>query len=264
MKTLRKIIEIDEDRCDGCGLCVPSCAEGAIRIVNGKAKLAAEKLCDGLGACLGECPRDAIRIVEKEAEDFEENAAVEQASPRPSASGCPSAQVKEFARPQPEGMACGCPSAHIQSFDKTTEPAAGASQAEPGVIPSALGHWPVQIRLVPPHAPFLRNADLLIAADCTPLAYGDFHRDFLKGRVVMMGCPKFDDMALYEEKFRQIFQQAEIKSVTVLVMEVPCCQGLPALVKKTLQESGKKIPVEIVTLGLQGKILRRDAYPSGI
>jgi Pyruvate/2-oxoacid:ferredoxin oxidoreductase delta subunit len=244
MKTLRKIIEIDEDRCDGCGLCVPSCAEGAIRIVNGKARLAAEKLCDGLGACLGECPRDAIRIVEKEAEDFDENAAVEQAPPRLSASGCPSA--------------------HIQSFGKTREPAAGASQAEPGVIPSALGHWPVQIRLVPPHAPFLRNADLLIAADCTPLAYGDFHRDFLKGRVVMMGCPKFDDMALYEDKFRQIFQQAEINSVTVLVMEVPCCQGLPALVKKTLQESGKKIPVEIVTLGLQGKILRRDAYPSGI
>jgi Pyruvate/2-oxoacid:ferredoxin oxidoreductase delta subunit len=215
MKTLRSIIEIDEEKCDGCGQCVPSCAEGAIRIVEGKARLAAEKYCDGLGACLGECPRGAIRMVEKEVEAFDEGAAETRHAP-----------------------------------------------PEAGPVPSALTHWPVQIRLVPPHAPFLKNADLLVAADCTPMAYGGFHRDFLKGKVVMMGCPKFDDMALYEERFRQIFGQAGVRSVTVLVMEVPCCQGLPFLLKKILKESGKGIPLEIVTVGLQGNILRREDYPA--
>lgn len=277
MKTVRNIIQIDEAKCDGCGLCVPSCAEGAIRIENGKAKLVAEKFCDGLGACLGECPRGAIRIIQKEAEAFDEQAALDQfhaqaqpgreaASPaHAAAGGCPSAKVMAFANPdtKEEKMPCGCPSAHIRSFDQA--PAEGpAAGPEADTIPSALSHWPVQIRLVPPHAPFLKGADLLIAADCSPMAYGDFHRDFLKGKVVMMGCPKFDDMALYEERFRQIFAQAGVRSVTVLVMEVPCCQGLPALVKKTLQEAGKKIPLEIVTVGLQGDILRRDAYPRGV
>ena len=277
MKTLRNIIEIDEEKCDGCGLCVPSCAEGAIRIVDSKAKLVAEKFCDGLGACLGECPRDAIRIVQKEVEAFDEEAAMEHvrsqkeisggpATPiKPSASGCPSARLMNFPPPQSEegAMPCGCPSAHTQSFGQEKGEAPGKDPAA-APLPSALSHWPVQIRLVPPHAPFLRNADLLIAADCSPMAYGDFHRDFLKGKVVMMGCPKFDDMVLYEEKFRQIFQQSGVRSVTVLVMEVPCCQGLPALVKKTLKEAGKEIPLEIVTVGLQGKILRRDAYPGGV
>ena len=122
----------------------------------------------------------------------------------------------------------------------------------------------MQIRLVPPHAPFLKNADLLIAADCSPMAYGDFHRDFLKGKVVMMGCPKFDDMELYEERFRQIFAQSGVKSVTVLAMEVPCCSGLPFLLKKVLKESGKNIPLEIVTVGLQGNVLGRDGYPDGV
>jgi Pyruvate/2-oxoacid:ferredoxin oxidoreductase delta subunit len=245
MKTIRNIIEIDEEKCDGCGLCVPSCAEGAIRIVDGKARLAAEKYCDGLGACLGECPRGAIRMVEKEVEAFDEKATM--------------AATGKAAVP-PHGH--GCPSARIHNFGEGSVEPRGASPAD-AAIPSALTHWPVQIRLVPPHAPFLKNADLLIAADCTPMAYGDFHRDFLKGKVVMMGCPKFDDMALYEERFRQIFEQAGVRSVTALVMEVPCCQGLPALLKKTLKESGKKIPLEIVTVGLQGNILRRDGYPEG-
>ncbi len=260
MKTLRKIIQIDEEKCDGCGLCVPSCAEGAIQIINGKAKLVAEKYCDGLGACLGECPRDAIKMVEREVEAFDEEAAMEHvrsskgtAAPAPSATphACPSARLQSFGG--------GCPSARLHNFGQTPAETRGASPAD-APIPSALTHWPVQIRLVPPHAPFLKNADLLIAADCTPMAYAGFHRDFLKGKVVMMGCPKFDDMALYEERFRQIFSQADVRSVTVLVMEVPCCQGLPFLLKKVLAESGKKIPLEIVTVGLQGNILRRDSY----
>jgi len=261
MKTLRKIIHIDEEKCDGCGLCVPSCAEGAIRIVDGKARLVAEKYCDGLGACLGECPRGAIRMVEREVEAFDEGAAMEhlrstkeEAKPAPAgpAHGCPSARIHSFAG--------GCPSARMHNFAAGAAESRGASPAE-APVPSALTHWPVQIRLVPPHAPFLKNADLLVAADCTPMAYGDFHRDFLKGKVVMMGCPKFDDMALYEERFGQIFAQAEVRSVTVLVMEVPCCQGLPFLLKKVLKESGKNIPLEIVTVGLQGNLLRREVYP---
>jgi ferredoxin len=269
MKAIRKIVEIDEEKCDGCGLCVPSCAEGAIRIVNGKARLVAEKYCDGLGACLGECPRGAIRMVEREVEAFDEKAAMEHvrsakgtAAPAPAASahGCPSAAMHRFGG--------GCPSARIRNFGErsaeTRQVPAEARGASPedAPIPSALTHWPVQIRLVPPHAPFLKNADLLIAADCTPMACGGFHRDFLEGKVVMMGCPKFDDMALYEERFRQIFAQAGVRSVTVLVMEVPCCQGLPALLKKVVRESGKTIPLEIVTVGLQGNILRREGYPS--
>lgn len=246
MKQLRNIIEIDEEKCDGCGLCVPSCAEGAIRIVDGKARLAAEKYCDGLGACLGECPRGAIRMVEKEVEAFDEKAA-----------------MAAMAKPAvPHHGHQGCPSARLHSFKGgSAEPCCAPPAGVGAPVPSALTHWPVQIRLVPPHAPFLKNADLLIAADCSPMAYADFHRDFLKGKVVMMGCPKFDDMALYEERFRQIFAQADVRSVTVLAMEVPCCQGLPFLLKKTLKESGKNIPLEIVTVGLQGNILRREEYP---
>jgi Pyruvate/2-oxoacid:ferredoxin oxidoreductase delta subunit len=262
MKTLRNIIEIDEEKCDGCGLCVPSCAEGAIRIVDGKARLVAEKYRDGLGACLGECPRGAIRMVRREVEAFDEEAAMEHvrsakeaAAPSPAAHahGCPSARLRSFGG--------GCPSARLGGFGQAAAEARRAAPAD-APVPSALTHWPVQIRLVPPHAPFLKNADLLVAADCTPIAYADFHRDFLKGKVVMMGCPKFDDMSLYEERFRRIFAQADVRSVTVLVMEVPCCQGLPYLLKKVLKESGKGIPLEIVTVGLQGNILRRESCPA--
>ena len=253
MKSLRKIIEIDEERCDGCGLCVPSCAEGAIKIIDGKARLIAEKYCDGLGACLGDCPQDAIRIVEKEVDEFDGEAVEKHLRP-----------TMDTSAKTPNPIPSGCPSAHIRNF--TEQPAAkpAAKPETTAKVPSALSHWPVQIRLVPPHAPFLKNADLLVAADCSPMAYGNFHRDFLAGKVVMMGCPKFDDIKIYEERFRQIFSQAEVKSVTILVMEVPCCQGLPAIVKKALKDSRKNIPLEIVTLGLQGKILQRNNFPEGI
>ena len=253
MKYLRKIVEIDEEKCDGCGLCVPSCAEGAIKIIDGKARLIAEKYCDGLGACLDECPKDAINIVEKEVEEFDEVAVKEHLQ-----------ATMDKPVKAPEAMPCGCPSAHIRSFSEEPATTPAAPPVTTGKAPSALSHWPVQIRLVPPHAPFLKNADLLVAADCSPMAYGDFHRDFLAGKVVMMGCPKFDDIELYEERFRQIFSQAEVKSVTVLVMEVPCCQGLPTIVIKTLKDSGKNIPLEIVTIGLQGKILQRNSFPAGV
>ncbi|MBI4634464.1 MAG: 4Fe-4S binding protein [Deltaproteobacteria bacterium] len=244
MKIKRKIIHIDEDKCDGCGQCVPSCAEGAIRIVDGKARLAAEKYCDGLGACLGECPQDALKIVEREAEDFDEKA-VEQhlkvAEP-PKSKEAPT-------------MACGCPSTQIQSFRRPT-PCEEANKPKTQVSSvSALAHWPVQITLVPPTAPFLKGADLLVAADCTPIAYPDFHRDFLKGKTVMVGCPKFDDAEAYVQKFADIFKAAGIKSVTVLTMEVPCCQGLPVIVKKGMAAAGVAVPMSNVVVSLRGEIL---------
>jgi len=244
MKIKRKIIQIDEEKCDGCGVCVPSCAEGALQIVNGKVKLAAEKYCDGLGACLGECPRDALKVIEREAEDFDEHAVEEYLK-----SAGPG-------RKEEPAMACGCPSAHIQTFAPAKP---GQDMKKPvsyGSTPSALTHWPVQIRLVPPTAPFLKGAHMLVAADCTPIAYPNFHRDFLNGKVVMVGCPKFDDVQSYIQKFAEIFNTAGIKSVEVVAMEVPCCQGLPMIAKKGLELSGKKIRLSQVTISTQGEVLK--------
>jgi ferredoxin len=208
MKIRRKLIRIDEAKCTGCGLCVPSCAEGAIQIIDGKARLVAEKYCDGLGACLGECPEGALSIREAE----------------------------------------------VDAFD----PCQQANQHQPAIqspSSSTLRHWPVQIRLVPPTAPFLNGADLLVAADCTPVAYPRFHEDFLSGRVVLVGCPKFDDTQAYVERFARIFQENDIKSITVLVMDVPCCQGLPVIVQKGLELSGKNVPLKKMTISRQGIIL---------
>lgn len=247
MKVKRKIVEIDEERCDGCGICVPACAEGAIRVVDGKARLLSERYCDGLGACLGECPNDALRIIEREAEEFDEEAVEEHLEAESKAED----EVGEGV------MACGCPSSQIQSFAPSArgqETQGSAPQERPG---SALSHWPVQIRLVPPTAPFLRGADLLVVADCTPVAYPNFHQDFLTGKVVMVGCPKFDEPQPYVEKFGEIFKVANIHSVTVAVMEVPCCQGLPAIVKKGMEAAGKKVPMEVVIVSTRGEILKR-------
>jgi Fe-S-cluster-containing hydrogenase component 2 len=245
MKIKRKIIQIDEEKCTGCGLCVPSCAEGAIQIVDGKARLIAEKFCDGLGACLGECPEDALKVIERESEDFDEKAVEHHLHSREQA------QKKE----EP-AMACGCPSAQIQSFAPGKNSSNAAQAGSSASLPSALTHWPVQIRLVPPTAQFLKGADLLVAADCTPIAYPNFHRDFLDGKVVMLGCPKFDEVPVYVQKFADIFNVAGIKSITVVTMEVPCCQGLPLIVKKGLEEAGKKIPMQQVVISTRGEVLR--------
>ena len=248
MKVTRKIIKIDEELCDGCGNCVPSCAEGAIEIVDDKAKIVAEVYCDGLGACLGECPTGALTIVEREADEFDEKAVEEYLS----------AKAKEEV-PQEATMACGCPSTQIQSF-MSNSPCQEANKPVMGQRAggSALSHWPVQIRLVPPTAPFLKGADLLVVSDCTPVAYPNFHQDFLEGRVVMVGCPKFDDAQEYIQKFADIFNTADIKSVTVLVMEVPCCQGLPIMVEKGMETAGKKVPLEKVVIGVKGDLLGRE------
>jgi Pyruvate/2-oxoacid:ferredoxin oxidoreductase delta subunit len=246
MKTRRKIIEIDESKCDGCGLCVPSCAEGAIIITDGKARLVAEKYCDGLGACLGECPSNALRIIEREVDEYDEKSVHEHLKEQVSAKG--------------PVMACGCPSALVRDFSpERNSIAASVSPAPtPATAPeaeSALTHWPVQIKLVPPHAPFLKGADLLVAADCAPAAYPRFHEEFLKGKVLLIGCPKFDDAAEYVQKFAAIFSRGDIRSVTVLVMEVPCCQALPAIVKKGMEMAGTQVPLKKEVISVRGKLL---------
>jgi len=247
MKVTRKIIKIDDELCNGCEQCVPSCAEGALQIIDGKARIVADLYCDGLGACLGECPTGALTIVEREADEFDEAAVKEHLS----------VQARKES-PEVETLPCGCPSTQLQAFAPSVSCHEANKPAEQKSAGSELCHWPVQIRLVPPTAPFLKGADLLVAADCTPVAYPDFHRDFLKGKAVMVGCPKFDDAQEYIQKFADIFKMADIKSVTVVVMEVPCCQGLPVIVEKGMESSGKKIPTEKVVISARGEILGRE------
>jgi len=246
MRVMRKIVEIDDELCDGCGQCELACAEGAIQIINGKARVVSDTYCDGLGACLGECPNGALRIIEREAEEFDEKAVEEYLKSKPQA------QV-----PPELTLACGCPSTQIQSFS----PLAPCHEAnEPGVhvgTESALSHWPVQIRLVPPTAPFLKGAHLLVAADCTPVAYPNFHQDFIRGRAVMVGCPKFDDAQAYIDTFADIFRTADVKDVTVVVMEVPCCQGLPVIISKGMEMAGKRIPMDLVVVSTRGEVIER-------
>ncbi|MGD9053668.1 MAG: 4Fe-4S dicluster domain-containing protein [Desulfobacterales bacterium] len=253
MKTVRKIIEIDEELCDGCGNCVPSCAEGALQIVDGKARVIADMYCDGLGACLGECPMGALKIIEREADEFDEEAVEEllaqkkqevPAEPAPAFSGgCPSARLQSFGTPEP--VAAVPPRADL--------PATDAADLEQ----SALSHWPVQIMLVPPTAPFLKGADLLVLADCVPVAFPTVHRDFIKGKAVLMGCPKLDNAQYYIEKFAQIFKESGVKSITTVVMEVPCCGGLPMIIKKGMERSGVNVPMEQVVISTRGQILDR-------
>lgn len=242
MKTLRKIIEIDEELCDGCGNCVPGCAEGALQIIDGKARVVSDTFCDGLGACIGECPAGALRIIEREAASFDEKAAKRHA-----------------AKMELPVLPCGCPSTNIQTFG--TISACNAAKSPANIAnedsESSLRHWPVKIRLIPATAPLLKGADLLVLADCTAVAFPALHRDLIKGRIVMMGCPKFDDVQDYVEKFADIFRTADIRSVTTAVMEVPCCSGLPAIVKKGMTEANKEIPIQEVTLSTRGTVLNR-------
>lgn len=247
MKLNRKIIEIDEERCDGCGQCVLSCAEGAIEIIDGKAKLIKESYCDGLGACLGECPQGALHIIERESDEFDPEAVEHHLSEREKA-----AKAKVI----PMAAAGGCPSAQIRTFDVVCD-AANKPTAQAGGA-SALAHWPVQIRLVPPNAPFLKGAHLLVTADCVPVAYPSFHQDFLAGKVVLLGCPKFDNVQEYVQKFAEIFVKSQVEAVTVLDMEVPCCSALPMIVKKGMELAGKTLPMETITISVQGQVVTRE------
>ena len=247
MKVKRKIIEINEELCDGCGQCVPGCAEGALRIVDGKAKMVDDKYCDGLGACVGECPNGALKIIERDSEEFDEVAVEKHLKGREAAPS--EAQAV---------LPCGCPSANIQTFSMTNPCESANRPTATDKTESALTHWPVQIRLVPASAPFLKGADLLVVADCVPVAFPTLHQDFLKGKAVLIGCPKFDDVQEYIARFADIFKQADIRSVTTLVMEVPCCAGLPVIVKKGMEAAGKNIPMAEVVISPRGKILNKD------
>lgn len=234
---LRNIVKIDEEKCNGCGLCIPSCAEGALKIIDGKARLVKDIYCDGLGACLGNCPQDAITIIQREAEEFNEEAAMEH--------------VKESqTAPQVHAAPMTCPSVKAMQFNEDT-----AEKTAPTTTKrdSRLTTWPVQLKLIPPNAPFLKNADLLITADCVPFAYADFHEDMLKNRTLAVGCPKLDDVTLYRNKLAAIFRTADLKSVTVVNMEVPCCFGLNRIVQEAMELSGKKIPMRQETISIKGE-----------
>ena len=254
-KVMRKIIRIDEEKCDGCGSCVPACAEGALQVIDGKAKLVSEIYCDGLGACLGECPQDAIIIEEREAEDFDEVAVERHLHEAKHAEeslpcGCPSTTVRQFEK---EAAFSGCPSANVARF--TREEGAAVDQAGAERQVSMLGHWPVQLTLVPPTAPFLRGADVVLAADCVPFAYPEFHRDFLKDHALLVACPKLDDYQAHLAKLVEILRQSEPKSLSVVHMEVPCCSGLVHMAQQAIAASGKDIPFSDVTVGIRGDLM---------
>lgn len=236
---LRKIVKINEEKCTGCGLCIDACHEGALQLVNGKARLVSDSYCDGLGACLPECPADAISIIEREAAAFDEAAVKNH---------------METGQPQPETLACGCPGSSVMMLKKSPDCSCHSGTA----LESQLGQWPCQIKLVPVNAPFLDNADLLIAADCTAYAYGNFHQDFIKNRITLIGCPKLDNVD-YAEKLTEMFRLHKIKSITVVRMTVPCCGGLPNKVRQAVFNSGQNIPVNVIVIDPKGRVITVDS-----
>lgn len=255
---IREIITIDEELCDGCGLCIPACHEGALQIVDGKAKLVSDRVCDGLGDCLGHCPQGAIRIEKREAEAFDEQAVAAQRahskapatpcalSASPSTGGCPGSRFAQFERP---------------ARDADAGPGrAAADSPEPS---SELTHWPVQLHLLSARAPVLQGAQLLVAADCVPIAYAGFHRHLLRGRSVVIGCPKFDDVEAYVEKLTEMIRQNDMAEITVAYMEVPCCTGIVQMVLEARRRAGSDIPVNTVLIGTQGEVKMRAQAGGG-
>lgn len=251
MKVKRKLIHIDEELCNGCGQCVPGCEEGALQIIDGKARLVAEKYCDGLGACLGECPTGALTVREVEADDFDPEAVTEllKEQGREVPKHMPSPEELRLSQPSP-GPVGGCPSARLKTLTPCDQ--ANKPRTQQG---SALSHWPVQLRLVPPEAPFLKGADLLLTADCTAVALPDYHQEYVPGKVVLMGCPKFDDAESYVEKLAAIFAGSSLKSVTILEMEVPCCSNMTRITSEAMRRAKADIPTERITVGLNGSIV---------
>lgn len=233
---IRKIIHIDEKACNGCGACAAACHEGAIGMVNGKAKLLREDHCDGLGDCLPACPTGAITFVEREAAAYDEAAVL----------------AAKQAKAQPAGHSGGCPGSRAMELHRQPQPQPQPATVSAGV--SELRQWPVQIKLVPVNAPYFDGASLLIAADCTAYAYANFHQDFIRGKVTLVGCPKLDDVD-YSEKLTEILRQNNIKSVTVVRMEVPCCGGLEYAVRTALQNCGKLLPWQVKTISINGELL---------
>ena len=274
----RKIIKIDEDKCNGCGLCIPNCPEGALKVIDGKARLISDLFCDGLGACIGHCPQGAIMIEEREAEKYDEKKVmgniVKQGKNTIIAHLNHLKDHNEFGylkeamdylvakgikiRPadlintghSSKGV---CPGSRV--VDSRVKEKPGEDMGAPSGV-CRLETWPVQLKLVPAFAPFLNGADILVAADCVPFAYADFHEDLLKGKVLLVGCPKLDDVSYYKEKISQIVKNNDIKSITYAHMEVPCCFGLLPAIKEAISESGKDVPFDDVTISIKGERIK--------
>ncbi len=239
----REIIKIDEEKCNGCGLCVPACVEGALKIIDGKVKLVSEVYCDGLGACIGDCPQGAISIEKREAGEFDENAVKEYL-------------INEKKREKIEHhVSNSCPGSALRTLQTNTT----VREYSEEIQESQLGHWPVQLMLIPPQAPFLKGADIIVCADCVPFTVPDFHQRYLKDRAVIVGCPKLDNLSYYREKLVDIFREASPKSITVLRMEVPCCGGIAGAVIEARDKALPDMKVDVHTIGIQGDILRDTA-----
>ena len=273
----RKIIKIDEEKCNGCGKCIPNCPEGALQIIDGKARLISDLFCDGLGACIGHCPEGAITIEEREAKPYDEKKVMEnivkagkntiiahlkhlkdhgetkflnQAIEVLKQKGIEIPDLEEDKMEIP----CGCPGAAIREVNTEANAANNTEQA------SALRQWPVQLTLLPPQAPFFKNSDLLVSADCVPFANPNFHSKLLNGKSLVIGCPKLDDIEAYKEKIKSIIETNNINTITVAIMEVPCCQGLYNAVEQALDESGKRITLKKVIVGIDGNVLRNAEH----
>ncbi len=239
----RDIVFIDEEKCNGCGLCIPNCVEGAIKLINGKAKLVDDRFCDGLGACLGHCPQDAIAIIKRDAPEFDEEAAKKHLK---------SVHIKNDKKFE-KNLSCGCPGSMVmdlRSEKKTHEKKTHEAKERQG---TELRQWPVQLMLVSPEASYFQNSDILVAADCVPFAYPDFHSDFLKGRSLIIGCPKLDDADFYVEKLTELIEKNNIKSISLVNMEVPCCFGLQRIVEKAIKRAGKDLSIEQTVITIRGE-----------
>ncbi len=250
---IRNIIEIDEELCNGCGKCVTACAEGAIQMVEGKAKLVSDVYCDGLGACIGDCPTGALEVVQREAAEFDEGAVEqrleelkrEEPKPHAHAGGCPGSAARSLA------SSGGCPGSAMRSVDPAGDEGGSAG-------PSQLVNWPVQLHLISPQAPYFQNAELLVAADCAPFAYPDFHRKLLAGRPLVIACPKLDEAQPYVDKLAQLIAMNDLKGISIVHMEVPCCTGLMHIVLKAKELSGIDVPIKRTVVGIRGDIIQED------
>jgi Pyruvate/2-oxoacid:ferredoxin oxidoreductase delta subunit len=273
----RKIIELDEDKCNGCGLCIPDCPEGALQIIDRKVRLVSELYCDGLGACVGSCPQDAIKVVEKEAKPYDEVKVMERIAKQGTnvikahlehlkehgekkylSQAVSYLKKKGIKNPLEEKineqpLPYGCPGSQVRDMRRKKQ----ASYNNDAEQESALGQWPVQLKLVPVNAPYFHNADLLIAADCVPFAYASFHNKFLKDKAIVIGCPKLDDIGFYKEKLEEIIRSNNIKSVSIVHMEVPCCYGLYQAVEEAIKDSGKKLPFKEYVITIDGKEIKK-------
>jgi len=248
----RKIIKIDEELCTGCGNCVVSCAEGALQIIDGKAKVVNEIFCDGLGACIGGCPEGALEIIEREALEFDEEAVEKHLETMKNNEAAEIEEIKQIVNEHTHQ--CGCPSAQTMVFSQSESLTENSRD-----IPSALRQWPVQMHLINPLAPYFQGADVLLTADCVAYALGGYHKDFLKNKSVAIACPKLDQgKEIYIEKIRSWFDNAKINTLTVMMMEVPCCGGLLALAKEAAKKASRKVPIKYVVVGIKGDIIKEE------